>query len=295
MRFFLVDVFGNTRYSGNQLAVFLDFGTLDAGEMQRIAREINFSETTFITAEEKANGGYPVRIFTPVEEIAFAGHPTLGTAFILACYLEKEKPERVLLNLKIGQIPVSSEGDLWWMKQNQPHFGTVLDIGTVAELLGLDHHDVDHRFPIEEVSTGLPFAIVPLTSMDALKKAKVNPDQYWDFIRTSTAKGFLVFCPEAYEKNHDLSSRVFVDYLGIPEDPATGSATGCLAAYLARYRMFGDGQLEMTIGQGYEIGRPSEIKIKVKQTGEDYDIFVGGRVIEVAEGQWKSEKLKVKN
>jgi trans-2,3-dihydro-3-hydroxyanthranilate isomerase len=288
MRYFLVDVFGNTPYSGNQLAVFLEYGKLSSGEMQKIAREINFSETTFITAEEKANGGYPVRIFTPVEEIDFAGHPTLGTAFILARYLEKEKPERVLLNLKVGQIPVSCEGDLWWMKQNQPHFGAVLDIWTVAELLGLDHHDVDHRFPIQEVSTGLPFTIVPLTSMDALKKAKVNPDQYWNFIGTSTAKGFLVFCPEGYEPKHDLSSRVFVDYLGIPEDPATGSATGCLAAYLARYRMFGDDQPEMIIGQGYEIGRPSELRIKVKKTGEDYDIFVGGRVIEIAEGQWKS-------
>lgn len=287
MRFFLVDVFGNTRYSGNQLAVFLDFGTLEASEMQSIAREINFSETTFITAEEKANGGYPVRIFTPVEEIAFAGHPTLGTAFILARYLEKENPEQVLLNLKIGQIPVSNEGDLWWMKQNQPHFGAVLDIWTVAELLGLDHHDVDHRFPIQEVSTGLPFTIVPLTTMDALKKAKINADKYWNFIRTSTANGFLVFCPEVYEKNHDLSSRVFVDYLGIPEDPATGSATGCLAAYLSLYRVFGNSPLEMTIGQGYEIGRPSELKIKVKQTVKDYDIFVGGRVIEVAEGVWK--------
>jgi trans-2,3-dihydro-3-hydroxyanthranilate isomerase len=295
MRFFLVDVFGNTRYSGNQLAVFLDFGTLDAGEMQKIAREINFSETTFITAEEKANGGYPVRIFTPAEEIAFAGHPTLGTAFILCHYIEKDDPDRVILNLKAGQIPVTRQAQLLWMKQNQPHFGSNLDANTVTALLNLEPGDVVDRFPIQEVSTGLPFTIVPLTSMDALKKAKVNPDQYWDFIRTSTAKGFLVFCPEAYEKNHDLSSRVFVDYLGIPEDPATGSATGCLAAYLARYRMFGDGQLEMTIGQGYEIGRPSEIKIKVKRTGEDYDIFVGGRVIEVAEGQWKSEKLKVKN
>jgi trans-2,3-dihydro-3-hydroxyanthranilate isomerase len=288
MRFFLLDVFGNTRYSGNQLAVFLDFGTLAAEEMQKIAREINFSETTFITAKEKTNDGYPVRIFTPVEEIDFAGHPTLGTAFILARYLEKEKPERVLLNLKVGQIPVTSEGDLWWMKQNQPHFGTVLDISTVVELLSLDHHDVDHRFPIQEVSTGLPFAIVPLTSMDALKKAKVNPDQYWNFIRTSTAKGFLVFCPETYEKKHDLSTRVFVDYLGIPEDPATGSATGCLAAYLARYRVFDRGQLELTIGQGYEVGRPSELKFKVNQTGEDYDIYVGGKVIEVAEGNWKA-------
>jgi trans-2,3-dihydro-3-hydroxyanthranilate isomerase len=129
---------------------------------------------------------------------------------------------------------------------------------------------------------GLPFTIVPLRTMKALKKARVNQEKYRNFIGQYWAKGIMVFSPEGYEMNQDLSSRVFVDYLGIPEDPATGSATGCLAAYLARYGMFGMGQLEMTIGQGYEIGRPSELKIKAKKNGEDYDIFLGGQVIEVA-------------
>jgi trans-2,3-dihydro-3-hydroxyanthranilate isomerase len=290
MTFYMTDVFGNTRYSGNQLAVFFDFGRLTPEEMQKIAREVNFSETTFVISQEKIDGGYPVRIFTPEKEIDFAGHPTLGTACIISKYLENDKPGniniKVNLNLKAGQIPVTCIRDIWWMKHNQPQFGKNLTAELLADLLGLQANDIDDRFPIQEVTTGLPFTIVPLKTMEGLKRARVNPDKYKLFIQQSWAKGFLVFSPESYEGHQDLSSRVFVDYLGIPEDPATGSATGCLAAYLLKNKMFGVGHLNMTIGQGYEIGRPSELKISAEITGNEYDILVGGKVIEIAAGDW---------
>jgi trans-2,3-dihydro-3-hydroxyanthranilate isomerase len=288
MTFYLVDVFGNTRYSGNQLAVFLDIGSLATDEMQLIAREINFSETTFVVSREKHDGGYPVRIFTPDEEIDFAGHPTLGTAYIINKYLENEKPGTVNLNLKAGQIPVINNKEEWWMKHNQPQFGKNMTGELLADVLGLNTNDIDERFPIQEVSTGLPFTIVPLRTKSALRKIRVNPDEYRKFLSQTWAKGILVFSPEAYKDHQDLSSRVFVDYLGIPEDPATGSATGCLAAYLLKNRMFGVGPLVMLIGQGYEIGRPSELKIKAEITGNEYDINVGGKVIEIATGEWKT-------
>ena len=174
MDFYLLDVFGNSKYSGNQLAVFLDFGKLAAEEMQKIAREVNFSETTFITARDKANDGYPVRIFTPEEEIGFAGHPTLGTAYIIKQHLEGGRSGIVRLNLKAGQIPVTFAGETLWMKQNQPQFGKCSTPDQMDELLGLKADDIDDRFPIQEVTTGLPFTIIPLKNLKALRRARIN-------------------------------------------------------------------------------------------------------------------------
>lgn len=287
MRFFITDVFGNEKYSGNQLATFFDFGQLSTDEMQKIAREINFSESTFITSPEKVNDAFDVRIFTPVSEINFAGHPTLGTAFIINNHILNGAAETLKLNYRVGQIPVSIENETLWMRQNQPEFGKSPEAGLVAETLGLTTDDIDDRFPIMEVTTGLPFTIVPLKKMDALKKAKVYLPGFYKFIEQTWAKEILIFSRETYEWHHDLSSRVFVEYLGIPEDPATGSATGCLAAYLLKYNVFGSASVELTVGQGYEINRPSELKIKASINKGIYNINVGGKVIEVAEGDWK--------
>ena len=287
MRFFITDVFGNDKYSGNQLATFFDFGVLSSEEMQSITREINFSETTFITSSEKINDGFNVRIFTPGSEIDFAGHPTLGTAHIISKYLSKDLPGMIKLNYRAGQIPVTIANDIIWMRQNQPKFGSDLDQLMLAQTLGISVDDFDNRFPIMEVSTGLPFTIVPLKTLSALKNAKVNLTKYNDFIQQTWAKGILVYSCEAYEKYHNISSRVFVDYLGIPEDPATGSATGCLAAYLLKYNVFNSKQIELTIGQGYELNRPSELRIKAELKDSNYDINIGGKVIEIAEGDWK--------
>jgi trans-2,3-dihydro-3-hydroxyanthranilate isomerase len=283
----LVDVFGNTRYAGNQLAVFTESGNVADEEMQKIAREINFSETTFIGSNVEVDGGFPVRIFTPASEVNFAGHPVLGTAFIINKYIKKEPAARITLNLKVGNIPVTFHGDILWMQHQQPIFGKSLEKDMLAKLLDLENEDIQDNYPIEEVTTGLPFAIVPLRNRSALKRAKVNQDLYQAFIQQTWAKGILVFCPEAYETQQDLASRVFVDYLGIPEDPATGSATGCLAAYLVNHGMFGKGEIAMTIGQGYEIGRPSELKIRASVSNNTYEILVGGKVKEVASGVWK--------
>lgn len=286
MTFYFLDVFGQSRYSGNQLAVFRDAGNLSPDEMQKIAREINFSETTFITAAAGNDGGFPVRIFTPGSEVDFAGHPTLGTAYIIHKYLQNSREDIVTLHLKAGQIPVTFHDDLLWMKQNQPQFGKKIEKEPIAELLGLRTDEILAGYPIEEVSTGLPFIIVPLKSLESLKRARVNFNKYPDFIQDSWAKGIMIFCPEGHESRQDLSTRVFVDYYGIPEDPATGSATGCLAAWLIKYGVFGKSGVEMTIGQGYEIGRPSELLINASMKEDQYEIYVGGKVFEVATGEW---------
>src|SRR3972149_8909191 len=164
--FYITDVFGNKKYSGNQLATFINCDTFDSTEMQKIAREINFAETTFITSLQKQNGGYNVRIFTPNYEVDFAGHPTLGTSFIINKYLENGKAHKIMLNLKVGQIPVEIKNEEYRMQQINPEFGNMLEINQLAGTLNLNPGDFNELFPIQEVSTGLPFIIVPLKKMN---------------------------------------------------------------------------------------------------------------------------------
>jgi trans-2,3-dihydro-3-hydroxyanthranilate isomerase len=290
-KFFITDVFGERRYSGNQLATFLNCMTLSDREMQQIAREINFSETTFVLSDEQQDGGYDVRIFTPEAEIDFAGHPTLGTAYIIQQHIILKPVEKVVLNLKVGQVPVEfsakqASSDMLWMQQMAPTFGEVLDVGAIAPVLGLNTDDIDSRWPIEQVSTGLPHIIVPLKDLDALKRTNVKTEFYWKLVNRSWAKIILVFCPEGYTKQHDLSVRVFPILYGITEDPATGSGNGCLAAFLVKHRYFQSDAIDIVVGQGYEIGRPSLLSLRARDKDGNIKVVVGGRVLPIAEGQW---------
>ncbi|MBW4639155.1 MAG: PhzF family phenazine biosynthesis protein [Gloeocapsa sp. UFS-A4-WI-NPMV-4B04] len=291
MNFYIVDVFAESKYTGNQLAVFTDIGNLSDQEMQQIAKEMNYSETTFIVSEDIKNGGYDVRIFTPKEELPFAGHPTLGTAYILQQEVIKQIAERIILNLKVGQILISfhyldQDIDLLWMQQKQPAFSQEFAVDTLAKVLNIEPSEIDSKFPIQEVSTGVPFIIVPLKSQTALKRIKVNQDKYFELIDNTQAKSILVFCPETYNPENNLSVRVFADYLGVPEDPATGSANGCLAGYLVHYSYFGEESINLRVEQGYEIGRPSLLLLKAHKKDAEIEVFVGGKVIMVAKGEF---------
>lgn len=285
--FYIVDVFTGQKYAGNQLAVFRNAAGLSDAEMQQIAREINFSETTFILSDEPRGGGYEVRIFTPREEVPFAGHPTLGTAHILRSEILGGAAPRVVLNLKVGQIPVTFGRDSnGWMQQIEPLFGACHSPQALAPVLNLDAAALDERYPIQEVSTGLPFFIVPLKNLSALKSARIDREKYFSLIQDTAAKGILVFCPEPHEAQNDLSVRVFVDYYGVPEDPATGSGNGCLAGYLVKHRYFGKADIDIRCEQGYEIGRPSLLFLKAGEADGRINIFVGGRAILVARGSF---------
>lgn len=287
LTFYILDVFTEKKYAGNQLAVFRGAGGIPSAEMQSIAREINFSETTFIISEVLNNGGFDVRIFTPREEVPFAGHPTLGTSYIIHSKIIQEKYDQVVLNLKVGQIPVVFSPDgFGWMKQIQPTFGHLHKPDILANILGLNVSAIDTRFPIQEVSTGLPFFIVPLKNLVALKKANVDKEKYYNLIRDTLAKGILVFCPETHAPQNDISVRVFVDYYGVPEDPATGSGNGCLAGYLVKYLYFGKDSINIRSEQGYEIGRPSLLLLKANQSSDHINISVGGKSVIVAEGNF---------
>jgi len=289
LTFYIVDVFTERKYAGNQLAVFRGGQKLSDLEMQQIAVEMNYSETTFILSEAEHEGGYDVRIFTPQEEVPFAGHPTLGTAHIIRTEILGGKADRVTLNLKAGKIPVAfrTEADgLAWMTQIEPVFGAQLRAETLASILNLAPAEIDARFPIEEVSTGLPFMIVPLKNLETLKKAKVNQELYFDLIKDTWAKGILVFCPEGHSPSNHISVRVFVDCFNIPEDPATGSGNGCLAGYLVKHRYWGQPKIDVCSEQGYEIGRPSLLYLRAEEKDGRISVYVGGKAITVAKGQF---------
>ncbi len=289
LTFYIVDVFAEEKYAGNQLAVVRDARRLSDVQMQKIAKEMHFSETTFILSDRKRKGGYDVRIFTPEHELPFAGHPTLGTAYVIQQRIIKDKVDRVVLNLGVGQIPVTfsykgTRADKLFMKQIQPTFGQSYRADEISSILSLSSNDIDGRFPIQEVSTGVFCFIVPLKSLDAVKRARVDRDKYFKLIEKTRAKSILVFCSETYNRGNDLNVRLFADYLGVPEDPATGSANGCLAAYLARHRYFAKSKIDVRVEQGYEIGRPSLLLLKAEDRAGKIDVHVGGRVIMVAEG-----------
>jgi trans-2,3-dihydro-3-hydroxyanthranilate isomerase len=288
--FYIVDVFAEREYTGNQLAVFRHANDLADDEMQQIAREMNFSETTFILSDAEREGGYDVRIFTPVAEVPFAGHPTLGTAYVIRHEIIGRDVKQVNLNLKLKQIPVTfgqeAGRDILWMKQKSPDFGDTSDPASMAELLGLAPEQIDTRFPIQAVSTGLWFAIVPLRDLEAVKQARVNRDKYFAQSRQKQEDGILVFGPETYDDRNDLNVRVFVPYYGIEEDPATGSGNGCLAGYLVQHRYLDDDKIDARVEQGYEIDRPSLIRLRAGQQPDAIDVNVGGNVVMVAKGQW---------
>lgn len=284
IKFYIVDVFAEKKFAGNQLAVFRSGFKLSTEQMQAIAREMHFSETTFIISEKERKGGYDVRIFTPASEVPFAGHPTLGTAHILRTEIATGLPQEILLNLQVGQIPVTFRKEIGWMKQVQPEFGALLDSHAIAEILGLKQSDIDKRFPVQEVSTGLPHIIVPLKKLASLKKARVAVEKYFDFINNTWAKPILVFCPESHTGKNDISVRMFAECYGIPEDPATGSGNGCLAAYFIKNHYWGNAEIDIRAEQGYEINRPSLLYLKAREINGGIEVFIGGKSITVAEG-----------
>lgn len=287
MDFYIVDVFAEEKYQGNQLAVLIPSRTISTEEMQKIAREINFNETTFILSGKQDNGGYDVRIFTPDVEVPFAGHPTLGTAFIIQKVLENNESKQITLNLKVGQIPVYIEGEQLIMKQNPPELGTIIpDQDIFTEILQIPNEDIDSRFPIQIVSTGLPAVIVPLCSLDAVNRCKINHNKYQNFIDNVIKANILVFSPETKLKENDLNVRVFLDDPGFPEDPATGSANGNLAGYLIAHNFFESKNIAYRVEQGFQMGRPSILNIEAEKSQDSIQILVGGKVFLIAKGEW---------
>jgi trans-2,3-dihydro-3-hydroxyanthranilate isomerase len=283
LTFYIVDVFAEEKYAGNQLAVVSGGASLPDERLQRIALEMNYSETTFLLSEKETEGVYDVRIFTPGDEVPFAGHPTLGTAYVIQHEILAAPVERVTLKLKAGEIPVTF-GEVLWMRQLPPTFGATLDSALIARTLNLEMADLDDRYPVQDVSTGLPALVVPLGDLDALRRCKVDWERYTQV--AGPGKNLYVFCPQSHDDGPgDLSARMFANDLGVPEDPATGSAAGCLAAYLLEHGYLGTDSVDVRVEQGYEIGRPSLLYLQAARDGDQTTVHVGGKVQMVARGE----------
>ena len=289
--YYIVDVFAEEKYAGNQLAVFLNGSLYSDVEMQQIAKEMNFSETTFIMSGSVVDDSIPVRIFTPAEELPFAGHPTLGTAYIVQQEIIGKMIPLLNLDLKIGKIPVTFEylndrPDIITMQQMEPTFGKVFKKEELCDILNIDPTDIDDRFPIEEASTGMPDIMVPLKTLNAVKRCSIDTKKYYDLIKNLDSKAIMVFAPETYHAGNQLNVRMFADYFGVPEDPATGSANGALTGYLVKNRYFDTDKISIRVEQGYEIGRPSLLYLNGSETDGKIDIMVGGKVVKIAKGEW---------
>lgn len=278
----VVDVFAERRLAGNPLTVVLDAGDLSAAEMQAFARETNHSETTFVRSRQPMDGAWPVRIFTPALELPFAGHPTLGTAAVLRSVHGPAVP--LDLDLKVGRIPVRSEGDVLWMRQPAPAFLGTADRVAMAGVLGLRPGDLDARLPVEAVSCGVPFHIVPLATLDAARRARLDLGRYLAGPGAGEAKAVLVFAPGAEDPAARFHVRCFTGAFGIPEDPATGGANGPLAAYLAKHQVLGGPAVDTAVEQGLEVGRPSRLYLRAKPAAGGIEVHVGGKVAAVARG-----------
>jgi len=289
----LVDVFAELPLQGNQLAIFTDARGLSDDEMQALARETNLSETTFILPrdpEVERQHGIQVRIFTVAEELEFAGHPTLGTA----SWLYQNHPtlrgaEQIMLDLRVGPIPVrfrapedGEQGIYGTMKQNDPTFGDIHDRVTIADTLGFSADDLDADLPIQTVSTGMAFCIVPLKSLAVAKRLEIPRQKASAYLERSDAKFFHCITRADAASGADWHARMQF-YNG--EDPATGSASGCTIAYLVRHCLAGSGQ-QVVIEQGIEMLRPSRIHVSATIAGDVVsEVFVGGRTIPVAMGR----------
>jgi trans-2,3-dihydro-3-hydroxyanthranilate isomerase len=292
----VLDVFAEQPLQGNALAVVCDGRGLSTGEMQAIARETNLMETTFILPRDQQTErelGVQVRIFTVREELPFAGHPTLGTASWL--YLNHAVfagQPAITLQLKVGPITVSftpdgpeslqTSGVFGTMRQNEPVFGSVHDRAVVAQAIGLSVDDLDAALPIQTVSTGLAFCIVPLRSLEVAARLAIPQPLAQGYLAGTDAKFFHCITRADAASGADWHARMQF-YNG--EDPATGSASGCVAAYLVQHGAAASSQ-EVVIEQGVEILRPGRIHVRASRNGTRIEnVFVGGRTIPIATGR----------
>ena len=296
--FVQLDVFTQTPLSGNPLAIFPDARGLTDAEMQALAREMNLSETTFIfprNAAIEAREGKKVRIFTVEAELPFAGHPTLGTAlYLYASESNLKKPAEITLDLKAGKIPVrftaNSEsvgrdrvdGQVFGeMRQRDPVFGTALSREDVARVIGIAIDEIPSEWPIQPVSTGLTFTIVPFRNRQTLSDLTFSYIQAADFLKKSGSNFFYFLCPERREGRLEALARMFF-YGG--EDPATGSAAGCAASWMVQHSVAKSDE-QVLIRQGIECRRPSEMYVQATREGECItNVRVGGYAVEILRG-----------
>jgi trans-2,3-dihydro-3-hydroxyanthranilate isomerase len=288
-RFHIVDVFAEQPYAGNPLAVVIG-GNLSAETMQQVAAEANYSETTFIGSAPEPDGGYRVRLFTPAREIAFAGHPILGTAWVIRHHLAPASAASVRLNLAVGPVPVSFEstatdGEVAWFQAPPVTAGPTCARERIAAALGLAADDIETRGPVQQFAAGTAAMIVPVRSLDALKRSRLDLAAYAGLAREGFPPLTYLFCSETRKAGNHLSARFFFEAHGVREDPATGNGAAFLGAYLLQYKFFAEAELDLRIEQGHEVRRPSLVRLRARMAGGGHEIHVGGKVIPTVSGE----------
>ncbi len=295
--FLQIDVFSDVPFGGNPLAVFTEAAGLGTVEMQKVAREMNLSETVFILTPEHPDADFKVRIFTPLEEIPFAGHPIIGAAHAI---VEKEmvrKPSpkvNIRFELNVGIVLVEVEGEdekerKITMHQRLPHFMECpADNSLIASVLGVDEERIAQtRLPVEIVSTGLPFILVPVDRLEALEELEINYPLINQNREILGDLPYAIFTRETVDATTFLHVRVFASNYGIPEDPVTGSAAGCLGAYLVKHGIIKSG-MPFIIEQGLEAGRPGKVEVEVREKdGTISDVLVSGKAVTILDGAIK--------
>jgi len=293
--YLLVDVFTDRMFGGNPLAVFPDATQLPERVFQNIANELNLSETTFVLPPRDAANDFQVRIFTPQFEMPMAGHPTLGTAFVLAregripategeatvVFEEGVGPIRVTIRFKDGAPEFVT------MDQPKPEFGPELeDRAACAEMLTLEEGDLLPGAPCRMVSCGVPYLIVPLRDLAAVRRLRVNLQAMERVQKTAGVRATFVFTPETEQAGSHVHGRMFAPEIGVMEDPATGSAAGPLGCYLLRSGLAEAGaETAIVCEQGFEMGRPSILHITIGQSGgEISEVKVGGAAVAMGGG-----------
>jgi len=293
-RFLHFDVFTDHLFGGNQLAVFPDGRGLSSETMQAIAKEMNFSETTFVLPAEQTGTDMRVRIFTPGSELPMAGHPTIGTTFALARIgVIPPARERIVFGLGVGPTPVTmtwTDGDLnfAWMTQSAPVFSEpIADRACAAAVLDLPEAALASNAPVQVVSCGLPYVLVPLARREAVDRAMLNLAAYDRLIGSAAnANGVFLFSLEPGRDNATAYSRMFAPLIGVAEDPATGSASGPLGCYLVRHNLVPAASAGAMLSlQGVKMGRPSHVHISIGVDGADIrSVRVGGASVLAGEG-----------
>lgn len=294
LNYHLLDVFTDRQFGGNQLAVFPDPPRdLPATLMQKIAKELNLSETTFVFPPPDSAADFRVRIFTPAAELPMAGHPTVGTAYLLArlgALGRIADAKTIIFQEGIGPIAVTVRADEngeptdVWMKQPIPQFLDIYqDRASIAEILSLAVADLQNGAPIQVLSSGLPFLFVVLNSLEAMQKIRLRLDKWAETLAGTHAENIFVTTTETVRDDSTVHSRMFAPALGISEDPATGSASGPLGAYLLKYGLASSG--DMVSEQGFQMGRPSFIHIEVRRSEDEFThVAIGGRCAYVGNG-----------
>ncbi len=289
-RLHIVDVFAEERYAGNPLAVVLDADGLDETTMQLIAAETNYSETTFVESAPRSDGGWRVRLFTPAREIAFAGHPILGTAWVVRHHAAGAPDRTVVVDLAVGPVPVAFEddaagGEIAWFVAPSIRAGEICERARMAAALGIRVDAIDEGTPVRRYSAGTAAMIVPMRDRDALERAKLDLDRYAPLAAQGFPPLVYLWCREPRDPRNDVVARFFFEAHGVREDPATGNGAAFLGHYLLDHGLAPPTGFAWRIEQGREVRRPSVVRLRAREGDRGRVVEVGGRVVPTVRGE----------